>query len=214
MAETPRISAIKPQKNHPRRYSIFVDGEFTAGVSEEVIVKLQLRRDEPVSPQRLEQILAAEQDSQTRQAALNLLDYRPRSRVELGRRLRQKRLPEESIQRVIGDLEATALIDDEQFARQMTRSLNHTRNLSKRAILDKLRQAGVDRDTAQAVLEDELRDYDEHSRAQQAAAQYVRRLSRLDATVQRRRLYGYLQRRGFPHYLIAEVIQQLLPEED
>ena len=193
---------------------MFVDEEFAAGVSEEVIVKLQLRRGEPVSPQRLEQILTAEQDSQTRQAALNLLNYRARSRAELARRLRQKDLPEASIHRVIADLEASGLVDDEEFARQMTRSLNHTKNLSKRAILTKLRQAGVDRDSARAVVDEELCDYDERSRAEQAGAHYVRRLSRLDATVQRRRLYGYLQRRGFPHYLIAEVIQQLLPEED
>ena len=214
MAKTPRITAIEPQKNNPRRYSIFVDEQFAAGVSEEVMAKLQLRRDEPVTPERLAQVLAAEQDSQTRQAALNLLDYRARSRAELARRLRQKGLPEESIQRVIADLEASALIDDEEFARQMTRSLNHTRNLSKRAILGKLTQKGVDRDTAQAVLEEELGDYDERSRAHQAAAQHMRRLSGLDATAQRRRLYAHLQRRGFPHDLIAEVIQQSLPEED
>ncbi len=213
MDKTPRITAIKPQKRNSHRYAIFVNDEFATGVSEEVILKLRLRRGEPVTAERLAQIIAVEQDSQARRAALNLLEYRARTRRELAQRLRKKGLPDESIERVIADLEASGLVDDEQFAQQMTKSLIRSRNLSHRAILSKLRQAGVDSDTAQAVVEQELGDYDEHSRAEQAAAQQMRHLSRLDQTTQRRRLYGYLQRRGFPHYVIAQVVQQFLDND-
>ena len=213
MDRTPRITAIKPQKRNSPRYALFVNDEFAIGVSEEVILKLQLRCGEAVTAQRLAQITALEQDSQARRAALNLLQYRARSRRELTRRLRQKGLPNESIQRVIADLEASGLIDDEQFAQQMTRSLMHSKNLSDTAVLSKLRQAGVDRDTAQAVVEQEIDKYDERSRAERAAAQRMRHLSGLNQSTQRHRLYGYLQRRGFPHYLIVEVIQQFFDSD-
>jgi len=205
-----RITDIKPKSKKSRRYSIFVDDELAAEVNEEVIAKLDLRRDQAMTPQRLEQIATAQQDSQTRQAALNLLDYRARTRQELARRLQRKDLPADSIQRVIADLSEKGLIDDQQFARWMVGSLRRRKNLSKRAIANKLRQAGVDHEIAEAVISEELADYDEHSRAEQAAVKQMKKLISLEPTTRRRRLYSYLQRRGFSSQLTREVIDKLI----
>ena len=205
-----RITDIKPKSKRSRRYSILVDNELAAEVNEEVIAKLGLRRDQAMTPQRLEQIATAEQDSQTRQAALNLLDYRARTRQELARRLQRKDMPADSIQRVIADLGEKGLIDDRQFARWMVGSLRRRKNLSKRAIANKLRQAGVDHEIAEAVISEELADYDEHSHAEQAAAKHVKKLADLEPTTRRRRLYSYLQRRGFSSQLTREVIDKLI----
>ena len=213
VSQTPRITAIEQKKKDPRRYAIFIDGEFAAGVSEEVIVRLNLRAGEPMTAPRRAELAAAEQDSQTRQAALKLLEYRARSRQELVRRLRKKCLPADSVGRVVADLERSGLIDDEQFARQLTRSLMTGKYLGVRAILRKLRQAGVDLELARQVCEDELGQYDEQSRAEQAASQHLPRLAAQDPATRRQRLYGYLQRRGFPHHIISEVIQKLGAEE-
>ncbi len=209
-----RITDIKPKSKKSRRYLIFVDDKLTTEVNEEVIATLGLRRNQPITPERLAQIATAQQDSEVRQAAMNLLDYRARTRQELLRRLRRKKLPEDSIQRVIADLAAKGLIDDHQFAQQMVDSLRRRTDLSKQAIVNKLRQAGVDCETTAAVINEELADYDERSHAEQAAAKHIRKLANLEPTVQRRRLYSYLQRRGFSHHVIIEVIQQLLLEED
>jgi len=209
-----RITDIKPKSKQSRRYSIFVDDELAAEVNEEVITKLDLRRNQAITPQRLEQIATAEQDSQTRQAALNLLDYRARTRQELVRRLRRKDLPADSIQRVITDLGEEGLIDDRQFARWMVDSLRRRKNLSKRAIANKLRQAGVDREIAETVISEELADYDERSHAEQAAAKQMKKSANLEPTTRRRRLYSYLQRRGFSPYLIRDVLQEVQPDDD
>jgi len=209
-----RITDIKPKSKKSRRYSIFVDDELAAEVNEEVIAKLDLRRNQAITPQRLEQIATAQQDSQTRQAALNLLDYRARTRQELARRLQRKDLPADSIQRVIADLGEKGLIDDQQFARWMVGTLRRRKNLSKRAIANKLRQAGVDHEIAEAVISEELDDYDEHSHAEQAAVKHMKKLGNLEPTTRRRRLYNYLQRRGFPSYLIRDVLQEVQPDDD
>ncbi len=209
-----RITDIKPKSKKSRRYSIFVDDELAAEVNEEVIAKLDLRRDQAITAQRLEQIATAQQDNQTRQAALNLLDYRARARQELVRRLRRKDLPEESIQRVIAELVEKGLIDDQQFAREMVDSLRRRKNLSKSAIANKLRQAGIDREVAETVISEELDDYDERSHAEQAAAKQMKKLANIEPTTRRRRLYGYLQRRGFSPDLIRDVLQEVQPDDD
>jgi len=209
-----RITDIKPKSSKSRRYHIFVDGELVTEVNEEVIAKLDLRRNQAITPQRLEQIATAQQDSQTRQAALNLLNYRARTRQELVRRLRRKNLPADSIQRVIADLADKGLVDDRQFAKWMVGSLTHRNDLSKRAIADRLRHAGVDRQIAETVISEELADYDERSRAQQAAAKHMKKLANLEPTVLRRRLYSYLQRRGFSPHLIRDILQEIQPDDD
>lgn len=213
MSQRSRITAIKAQENKPHRYSIFIDDQFAAGVSEEVIANLQLQCGQSISPERLEQIVAAEQDSQTREAALDLLEYRPRTRRELIRRLHQKDLPAQSIQRVIERLATAGLVDDQEFARQMITSLARNKNLSKKGILNKLREAGLDRDIAENAIQEQLSDYDDRERAREAAAQQMRHLDRLDPSTQRRRLYSYLQRRGFQHHLTMDAIEEVLSED-
>ena len=73
---------------------------------------------------------------------------------------------------------------------------------------------GVDREIAEAVISEELADYDEHSRAEQAAAKHIRKLANLEPATRRRRLYSYLQRRGFASYLIHDVLQEVQPDDD
>lgn len=212
MGEVGKITAIEPQKTNPHRYLIFIDGEFALGVAEEVIMNLGLRPHQPVSEAKLEEITFEEQVQEARKAALRLLEYRPRSREELGRRLRQKNFPASATQRVLDRLEELGLVDDENFAQQLVRSLTRRRNLGKRAILDKLRRAGVSRDVAEATIARELGDYDEVSRAQQATEKYLSRLAGLPPEKQRRRLQAYLLRRGFPYSVIDQVRRSVLSD--
>lgn len=212
MGQAPKITAIEPQKTNPHRYSIFIDGQFALGVTEEVIVNLGLRPHQPVSEAKLDEITFEEQVQQARKAALRLLEYRPRSRQELRRRLRQKDFPVSAISRVLDRLEERGLVADEDFAQQLVCSLARRRNLGKRAILDKLRRAGISRDIAEATIERELADYDEASRAQQAAEKYLPHLADLAPEKQRRRLQAYLYRRGFSYSIIDQVRRSALAD--
>jgi len=202
----PKITAIQRQKRNPHRYSIFVDGEFAVGVDEQVMVDLGLRPQQSVNTETLEQIATEEQISQARAAAMRLLEYRPRSRGELTRRLHQQGFDSQTISRVIDRLVELDLVNDERFARQMIQSLTRSRNLGKQAIFEKLRQAGISRELAEAVIEQELADYDESQQAREAVEKYLPRLADIEPASQRRRLYGYLRRRGFSYEVIRQVI--------
>ena len=202
----PKITAIEPQKNKPHRYSIFVDGEFALGVDEEVVANLGLRPQQALTADKLEQVVAEEQAKQAWRTAVRLLEYRPRSRWELTRRLQQKGFESPTISRTLDRLADTGLVDDERFAQEMVQSLVRSQNLGKQAIFDRLRRAGVGRDVAQAAMDQELADYDEVRQAQQVVDKYLPRLTDLEPVKQRRRLQGYLRRRGFPYGVIEQVI--------
>lgn len=206
VGEVPKITAIKPQKNNPHRYSVFIDGQFALGVVEEVIINLGLRPQEPITTDRLAQVVAEEQIQQAWKAATRLLAYRPRSRQELRLRLRQKHFSGPITSRVMDRLADLGLVNDEDFARELVQSLVRGHSLGKRAILDRLRRAGISHEIAEATIERELADYDEGSQAQQAADKYLARRAALDPDRRHRRLYEYLRRRGFSHSVIRQVL--------
>jgi regulatory protein len=99
------ITAIEPQKRRGNRRSIYVNGEFVAGVGEEIVVDLGLKVGQQVNGEKLAEVLRAVEVRRAREAALTLLDYRSRTRKELESRLLQKGYPEDIISRVLEQLE-------------------------------------------------------------------------------------------------------------
>ncbi len=127
---------------------------------------------------------------------LRLLAVRWRSRKELARRLRLAGFEESEIERVLEELETAGLIDDARFARELTRSQAYGRLAANRAIQGALREKGVPSEVAEEAL-GAVADT-EAARALELAIRRGGRFAELPAEVAARRLFGILQRRGYP----------------
>ena len=137
-------------------------------------------------------------------AALRFLSYRPRSEAEVRGRLR-RRFPSHVVQQVVADLAEQSLLDDAKFARLWRDNRDSFRPRSAAAIERELIAKGVARDTAQAAVS----DMDDHDAAHRAGLKLTRRLDRDDFATFRRRLWGYLQRRGFSGSVTRHAIDRL-----
>ena len=140
-------------------------------------------------------------------AALRLLTHRQRSETEIQRRLKAN-FSSEVIDRTISDLRHQGLLDDAAFAREWRNSREKFRPRGAGVIRQELQRLGVDRE----VIQDALSDFDSASNAYQAGSKYVRKLSLEDAAVFRRKLGGFLQRRGFGGEVIGQTINRLWDE--
>jgi regulatory protein len=141
--------------------------------------------------------------------ALRLLGVRSRSREELRRRLSQAGFPEDEITEALVDLERVGLVDDERFADEVVRWKLSRQGYGHRAALDTLRKAGVDRSVAeQAVAEAGWED--EEARAEEVGRARLPRLAGLPPQSARRRLVGFLLRRGFEPEVARAVCARLL----
>ncbi len=141
--------------------------------------------------------------------ALRFLSYRARSESEVRRRLAPKyagQVTESVVQR----LKELGLLDDASFAREWTRSRVSHRPRSASAIRRELLGKGIDRDTAQAAVET-LDDEESAYRAGQRAASS---LADSDYVAFRRRLQGYLYRRGFNGAVIRKTADRLWEERE
>ncbi|HIT74786.1 MAG TPA: regulatory protein RecX [Candidatus Avipropionibacterium avicola] len=150
-----------------------------------------------------------EQEQQARAIVLRRLSVQPRTRAELATTLQENEVATEVAERILDRMSEVGLIDDETFAKDWVASRQQRKHLSRRKLADELRQKGV----APALVEDalaEVADDDEYQAALDLAERKMASLSRHEVAVQRRRLAGMLERRGFGIGLIHRVLRDVL----
>lgn len=138
--------------------------------------------------------------------ALRLLSVRSRSRAELERRLVRAGYEGQEVESTIADLEASGLVDDERFARELAES-KRRRGMGRRAGLAALREKGVDREIAERVVGD-VNPEDEADRAYRLACARLERLRALSPDVAYRRTVSFLIRRGYEPVIASTAVRR------
>jgi regulatory protein len=145
--------------------------------------------------------------------ALRLLSFRPRSVEELRSRLkRKKRYPGEMIERVIGAFQKQGLLDDEKFAKLYAQSRIYSRPVGRRRLALDLSQKGLSRELVAETLA-KLSDYDEKQTAKDLVFTRFHKMTGVSREKKKRRLYGFLKRRGFANDTIFAVMSELFKGE-
>ncbi len=197
------ISAIEPQKKHPNRVNIYLDGEFAFGLSN--IVGAWLKVGQELTDARIQTLLELEERETAYQRALHFLSYRPRSTHEVNERLTRAGFKPEIIQAVLTHLEEQKFIGDTNFAQQWIENRADFRPRSHRALRYELKQKGV---SEEVITEALASAPDEESQARKAAERYERRLTGLEWNVFRNKLSAYLGRLGFSYFVIKPVVDE------
>jgi len=207
-----RITAIEPQKNRRNRRSIFVDGDFAAGVHDDVVVSLGLAVGQTVDEERLTELLREETFRKARDRALLLLSYRDRSIGEVRKRLLGSDFPEDVVVQVIEQLAKLQLLDDDKFSRDWVRARTQSKPMGKVRLFAELRSKGVEKET----VENALQELDQASEVRLARELAVRKLEKIDRNdpASRRKLAGFLARRGFGWEVVSEVMESLSSDSD
>lgn len=198
-----KITALKLQKRNQQRVNVYLDGEFAFGLAK--IVAAWLRVGEEISDEKISQLQAQDTLEVAYQRALDILNYRPRSEAEIRLHLRKKGFDEDVIEDVLLRLRDNRLIDDDRFAKLWIENRSENRPRGKRALAYELRQRGID----SKVIERALEDLDEEALALRAAQAHARKLNNLEWIDFRKKMYGYLSRRGFSYEICAPVVAKV-----
>jgi regulatory protein len=201
------ITAIKVQKRDKQRVNIYVDGEFTFGVSRIVAAWLQV--GQTLTDEKISQLRSEELDEVAYRRALKIISYRNRSVSEVRQHLRKKQIPDEVIDHVVDRLDQNGLLDDNQFANLWVENRNEFRPRSHRMLAIELRKKGIGEDIITQVLENTTAD---EELAYNAAQKQVRRYSTLDWQDFRRKLGSFLARRGFSYETVNLTVHQIWVE--
>jgi regulatory protein len=187
-----------------------VDGEFVAGVHEDVAVSLGLTVGQVVDEKRLADLLRAETVRKAREAALRLISYRDRSTEEVRRRLAGSDFPEDVVLEVVEQLANVELLDDDKFSREWVRARTRSKPMGKARLSSELRSKGVGKETVESAL-GFLDDEAERKLAHELAARRLNRMDRGDPSL-RKKLAAFLVRRGFGWEIVGEVVESLRSE--
>lgn len=201
------VTAIEPQKKDPRRVNIYLDGEFAFGLA--AITAAWLSPGQELSEERVAQLQAEDAGETAYQKALHFLSYRPRSAREVRQNLLQRGCDEALVETTLQRLEENRLVADEAFARTWVENRNTFRPRSHSALRIELLRKGLDEELIRSVLDETV---DEETLAGEAARKQARRYAALEWIDFRRKLGGFLARRGFSYNIIAPVVLKVWQE--
>lgn len=202
------ITAIKAQKGRKDRVNVFLNGRYSLGLSLAVIEEAGVRVGKRLTDHEIESLAKSELLCRSFNTALHYLSYRPRSEAELRTRLHRRNFDHDTIEMVIVKLKEQQLLDDAAFAQFWKENRDFFSPRSKRLIKLELRRKGV----ASEVTDKATLELDDEASAYQAALKKSQTWTNSDYQSFRRKLGGFLQRRGFSYQVIGSIVERLWRE--
>jgi regulatory protein len=200
------VTRLEPQKRDPQRLNVYLDGEFAFGISRAAAPWLS--EGDQLSRQKIQDLQNQDLINSAYQRALNYLSYRVRSTQEIRQNLQKHQVEDEIIEAVLEKLRGASLVDDRAFAQEWIENRSRFKPRGKRALSSELYRKGISRE----IIAEMLEEVDEETLAWKCARKKVHRLSGLEKEAFQKKLYGYLNRRGFPYPICKEVAAALWEE--
>ncbi|MDI6857011.1 MAG: regulatory protein RecX [Dehalococcoidia bacterium] len=203
------ITALERARRR-NRFDVYVNGRFALALGVALAQEQGLHAGMEVTEQDLQALRKEDERRRAYEAALNLLSYRPRSERELRLRLRRRRFEPATIDETVERLKTLHYLDDAAFAEFWRESRDIVSPRSGRLIRSELLSKGVDSETATAAIE----GLDDEDAAYRAARKRLSALAGESEEVFRRRLSGFLARRGFNYDVVRRTVDRCLREMD
>ena len=199
------ITNLTLQRRNKNRVNVFLDGEYAFSLQK--ITAAYLRIGQTLDEEKIAALHQGDGYERAKEAALRLIEYRPRSTDEVRRRLHDKGYEPDMIEQALDRLQELGLLDDAAFARYWVEQRDTFKPRSARALSYELREKGLDRAVIEAALAET--QFDEEDAALRAGQKKARTLTSLSYEDFAKKLTGYLQRRGFHYGTVKEVVAQL-----
>ena len=201
-----KITALEVQKRNPNRVNIHLDGEFAFGVDRLVAAWLQV--GQILDEKKIQDLQAQDTRERALQQALHFLSFRVRSEAEIRANLRKHEFPDAVIEVTLERLRREGFANDRQFAQTWVENRSTFRPRGRRALTLELHQKGI----ADSVIQSAVEAVDEEHLAYDAARQKARKIKVREWNLLRKKLSGFLARRGFSYSLINPIVLQVWDE--
>ncbi len=217
-----KITKIEVQKKNIKRFSIYIDSEFSLGIHEDVLIKCNLYVNKVIDTDYIETIVKTEEQSKANHYAINLLSYRVRSKHEILTKMTEKDYDLDIINNTIDFLTDNHLLNDLEFARMFIRDKLNLTRYSILRIRHDLRNKGVDKqliNEALLLIEDDELDPDYDNAKYLSLKKYNDLKSKkknidLSEYEIKQKVYSAISQKGFNIYIIKDALEDALKEEN
>ena len=111
-----KISKITPQKKNKKRSTIYIDGQYAFGLSNELVAKFDLHEGSEIEDSLVRDVLLAQEKQKIRDRAFRILHYRMRSVREMKTRLLRLGFDENMVNEIIEEFLSDNTLNDKNFA--------------------------------------------------------------------------------------------------
>ena len=201
MAEITNLTPTKTGK----KVNVYLDGSFAFTLNSEVAVLQGIHAGDILSESQVKSLQQADVFHNCTNAALRFLQYRPRSELEIKRRLRTRNYSATTVGKVLAALKQQGYIDDAAFARYWAENRVAFSPRSRRLVRQELMQKGVESEIIDCALD----DLDDSDNAYRSGMKKAARIISVDYEEFKHRMYDYLRAQGFNHDTILYAIERL-----
>lgn len=198
-----KITSIKPQIKAPGRVNVYVDSEFSFGISEKMIIDFDLYKGKEITQNEIE--IYKERDSLGKclDKAYRYLSYRPKSEKEMRDKLLEK-YEEKTVGEAIEKLKEYNFLNDKDFSRMWVEQRSVGRG--KRALAFELKRKGIDKDTIEEALSE--MDTDKEFESALRLVRGKEKYKNLDRNEVYKKIAPFLSRRGYSYDVIKKVLDE------
>ena len=200
------ITALQLHRRRRERVNVYLDGAHAFSLT--LTLAASLQTGQQLDAAGIAQLQDADERARAIDQAARFLGRRPRSVAEVRRKLQQKGFADGASAAALDHMTQQGYLDDHTFARFWVEDRLRFRPMGQRALRYGLRQKGVDAE----VIEAALAGLDSAAAARRAAHNQLRRWRQLTHDELRRKLWAFLQRRGFAGDLCREVVEEILAD--
>ncbi len=209
VSETPKggtITTLEVQKRNKQRVNVYIDDvySFSLALDEAAL----LRRGQQLSTAEIEALKDRDALHHAVDLSAKFLGLRPRSEAEVRRKLTEKEMPQDLIERALEKLREMGYVDDLSFAKFWIQERSNFKPTGPRALRYELQQKGV----ARNIIDEVLAEGDADDDAYRAALSQSRKLRRLTKREFQDKMLAFLQRRGFSFSTAKSAVQRLIEE--
>lgn len=201
-----KITNIEKQQIDKRRYNVFIDDIFALGIYDETLLKFGLRCNDELDEEKLNEIKQSDEFNFGKKLAYSYLAYKSRSKSDLIKRLKTKKVSENIIDKVIQLLEEQKYLNDETFARNFLESKLSSKPVGKKLLQLKLLEKGIDKETTDKTIENNYSQKTETEAAERLLKKYQKNLRVKNKLDKKKKSYRYLVSRGFDSEIISKVV--------
>ena len=197
-----KITELKQGVKNPNRVNVFVDGKYEFSLDVTQVVDFKIKVGMEISPEQLVEFKKASEFGKLYQRALEWVLVRPRSMREtsdyLCKKIYEKKLDKEYINRIIDRLVEKKYLSDFEFAKWYVENRFVKKGVSLKRLKMELMKKGVAAEIIDEVLDSSERNDEE---------EILKIIAKKRAKYDDEKLTGYLCRQGFSYQLVNELVQ-------
>jgi regulatory protein len=209
----PVITEFREIPRKPKRRIMVLDDDREIEIGLEIALTAGIAEGRTVTPQGLHRAILDDQLREAQDTALRLLSHKQLSHGELRRKL--SLFGKEAVENAVAKCAEWGYLNDRKLAELIVRDSVELKRHGPRRIRQTLYKRGIDEETANAAVA--AFDGEQPPLVEQALAALKskrRSLERLDEQTARRRITGFLQRRGFDFGTIREATDVFMTTSD